>query len=107
MKGPATGLGWIPALTFSPVKMRKQPAILPPTVNYLPITSHWASLGALQRARGPAMLHTDKAGHRALTIWMEFSVDFFARMEQHFFSPRKRNENELYHLILTVQTERE
>ena len=42
-----------------------------------------------------------------LTIWMEFSVDFFAQMELHFFSPRKRNENKPYHLILIMQMEQE
>ena len=31
----------------SPVKMRQQLAILPPSVNFLPLTPHWTSLGAL------------------------------------------------------------
>ena len=32
---------------FSPVEMCRQPAILPPSVNYLLLTPHWISLGAL------------------------------------------------------------
>ena len=35
--------------------MYQQPALLPPSVNFLPLTPHWTSLGALWQARGPGV----------------------------------------------------
>ena len=39
-------------ISLSPVKMCQQPAILPPSVNFLPLTPHWTSLGALSSRQG-------------------------------------------------------
>ena len=41
----------------SPVKMSRQPAILSPSVHFLPLTPHWTSLWALYQGRGPGVCY--------------------------------------------------
>ena len=42
---------------FSWQPCKSVPASLVPSVNYLLLTPHWTSLGALQQARGPGICY--------------------------------------------------